>query len=100
MGKSRSLETNRAAALAFAQIITQSTGATDDQIARRGNCSIFSVLLAVCPSLVRGGQSLNSNGLSEIEFIKMLQVSAELPYLFAGCDLSRILNFFKTNFKL
>ena len=74
MGQPKSTETNRAAALAFAQMITQSTGATGDQIARRGNCSIFAVLLAVCPSLVRGAHGINVKGLSEIEFIKMLQV--------------------------
>jgi hypothetical protein len=82
MGRPTSSEVNRAATLAFAKMITINTNEPEDQIARRGACSIFSVLLATCPQVIRGGTPGDRKGVSEIEFNKILQALAtnELCY--------------------
>ncbi len=74
MGRPTSSENNRMVALEFAKMITRKTDDGDDQIARRGACSIFSVLIATCPQLIRGGNVGDRKGVSEIEFNKLLQV--------------------------
>ena len=72
-----SSESNRSAALALAQVITRKSDIPEDSIARRGSCSIFSVLLATCPPIIQNGNSRDRKGVSEIEFNKLLQVCRE-----------------------
>jgi hypothetical protein len=66
--------TNRRIALEFAKLVTRNTGDHNDLLARCGQCSLFSTLQEMFPSVVRDGSGGQRDGLSEVEYNKLLQV--------------------------
>ena len=66
---------NRRLALEFAKLVTRHTGNDDDLVARCGRCSLFSTLQEIFPSVVRDESGGARDGLSEVEFNKLLQAS-------------------------
>lgn len=77
MGRPTASSSNKSIALSFAQIITSKTKSMDDILARCGQCSIFSMLRKALPQIVREGQLDNRDGISEVEFNKLLQVAKQ-----------------------
>ena len=67
--------TNRRIALEFAKLVTRPTGNDDDLVARCGRCCLFSTLQETYPSLARAEYGGARDGLSEVEFNKLLQAS-------------------------
>ncbi len=62
------------AALAFANIVTQHSCDPDDLLARCGRCSLFATLQDMFPHIIREADSGERDGISEVEFNKLLQV--------------------------
>ncbi len=79
MGRPAASPVNKSIALEFAKMITRKTDNANDLVARCGQCSIFSALREICPSLSREGNTENRDGLTEVEFNKMLQVQTVAP---------------------
>lgn len=79
MGRAAASEVNKAVALAFAKIITQRSEDPHDLVARCGRYSIYSTFRDMYPFLVREGQLDNREGVSEVEFNKVLQVTSYSP---------------------
>jgi hypothetical protein len=82
MGRPSASEANKSFALEFAKLVTQRSDNPDDLVARCGQCSIFSALRDVCPDLIR--DAANREGLTEIEYNKMLQVQITTLHLGPG----------------
>ena len=74
MGRPTGSPTNRHIALEFAQAVTRHTGDAEDLLARCGRCCLFATLQEMFPSVVRDGSGGGRDGLSEVEFNKLLQV--------------------------
>jgi hypothetical protein len=81
MGRAAASEVNKTIALAFAKIITQRTDNPHELVARCGRYSIYSTFQEMFPYLVREGHLENREGVSEVEFNKVLQVIHEFKYL-------------------
>jgi hypothetical protein len=62
------------AALAFASIITKQTVNHDNLLARCGRCSLFATLQQMYPHIIREADTGDRDGISEVEFNKLLQV--------------------------
>ena len=62
------------AALAFAKIITKQTMDHQDLLARCGRCSLFATLQQMYPHIIREADTGDRDGISEVEFNKLLQV--------------------------
>ena len=80
MGRPTSSLANRDAALAFANMATCRTLEPGDHVARRGECSVFSVLVETCPQVTRAGEHGVRRGVSGIEFNKILEVEILSQY--------------------
>ncbi len=74
MGRPCASEENKMAALAFASIITKQTMNHDDLLARCGRCSLFATLQQMYPHIIREADTGDRDGISEVEFNKLLQV--------------------------
>jgi hypothetical protein len=75
-------DTNKAIALAFAASVTKITQDAEDIVARCGRCGIFSALRDVFPQTVRDHCLGVRDGVSEMEFNKLLQVLKQYARLF------------------
>lgn len=78
MGRPAASETNKALALEFARLVTEKTDNPNDIIARSGSLSMYSALVATCPSIIRRDNTGPRDGISEAEFNKVLQVNLAL----------------------
>jgi hypothetical protein len=74
MGRPAASKENKAISSAFGQLVSQATTSSQDLVARHGECSIYSLLKEICPSIVRDDNTGARNGISETEFNKVLQV--------------------------
>lgn len=70
--------TNRHIALEFARLVTRQTGNDEDLVARCGRCCLFSTLQEMFPNVVRDGPKGERDGISEVEFNKLLQVYSSI----------------------
>ncbi len=75
MGRPLASEANKSAALSFAILVTEKVEDLASVIARSGQCSIFGLLKDIFPEIVRENESGPRTGISEAEYIKLLQVS-------------------------
>ena len=75
-------------ALTFAKAITRHTGDAEDLIARCGRCCLFSTLQEMFPLATRSGPDGHKDGVSEVEFNKLLQV---LKIIAARLDSMRLI---------
>ena len=78
MGRPSASPENKTIALEFAKLVTRKTSNSNDLLARCGRCSLFSALQEMFPQIVRDGTRLARDGLTEVEFNKLLQVQASL----------------------
>ena len=78
MGRPSASPENKTIALEFAKVVTRKTSSSYDLLARCGRCSLFSALREMFPQIVREGTRLARDGLTEVEFNKLLQVQASL----------------------
>ena len=78
MGRPSASPENKTIALEFAKVVTRKTSSSYDLLARCGRCSLFSALQEMFPQIVRDGTRLARDGLTEVEFNKLLQVQASL----------------------
>ena len=76
MGRPTASQTNRGVALAFAQMVSEKSEDPNDIIARSGSFSMYAALQATCPFAVRSGRR---EGITEVEFNKVLQVRRPKP---------------------
>ncbi len=67
-------DVNKAISLYFAASITKFTDNYADIVARCGRCGLFSALSSIYPQTVRDGYFGSRDGISEMEFNKILQV--------------------------
>jgi hypothetical protein len=74
MGRPSASQENKMLALAFANIVTRHSTNPDDMIARCGRCSLFATLQQMIPGMIRDGECGDRDGISEVEFNKLLQV--------------------------
>ena len=74
MGRPSASGTNKRFSISIAQIITYHSDNDEEMIARCGKCSVFAVLNATCPEIVRNEDSQPRDGITEVEFNKVLQV--------------------------
>ena len=74
MGRPTASKLNKEFAVAFAQTVTCNTGNGGDIVARCGDCSVFALLCATCPDIVRNNKSIPRDGITEVEMNKVLQV--------------------------
>ena len=74
MGRPVASHSNKMLAVAFANLLTRSTGCAHSFIARSGKCSLFSLLRMLRPSIVRDSDTGPRDGITEVEFNKALQV--------------------------
>ena len=74
MGRPCASKENKLAALAFAKIVTKHSNELDDLLARCGRCSLFATLQEMFPHIIRENDSGDRDGISEVEFNKLLQV--------------------------
>jgi hypothetical protein len=74
MGRPCASQENKMAALAFASLITQHSSNPDDLLARCGRCSLFATLQEMFPHITRDADGGDRDGISEVEFNKILQV--------------------------
>ncbi len=74
MGRPCASPENKMAALAFATMTTQHSSDPDDLLARCGRCSLFATLQDMFPHIVRVADIGERDGISEVEFNKLLQV--------------------------
>jgi hypothetical protein len=65
---------NRMIALEFAKLVTRQTGDDEDLVACCGRCSLFSTLQETFPNMARDNSGSERDGLSEVEYNKLLQV--------------------------
>ena len=75
MGRPSASESNKLIALALAKAITRQTNDTEDSLARCGRCSLFATLQEIFPHTVRDSCTGERDGISEVEFNKILQVN-------------------------
>ena len=75
MGRPTASRENKAIAVAFARAVTRHTGCAEDLIARCGRCCLFSALQETFPQVTREGSEGKKDGLSIMEFNKLLQLS-------------------------
>ena len=79
MGRPSASTENKTIAIEFAKAVTRYTGDQKDLLARCGRCSLFSSLQEMFPQVVRNAtksQNFAQDGLTEVEFNKLLQVQA------------------------
>ncbi len=74
MGRPCASQQNKMAALAFANIVTMHSSDPHDLLARCGRCSLFATLQEMFPHIIREAEGGDRDGISEVEFNKMLQV--------------------------
>jgi hypothetical protein len=55
-------------------MVTRKTDNPSNTVARSGKCSIYALLKVLCPSIIRNNNSGLRDGISEVEFNKVLQV--------------------------
>ena len=77
MGRPCASQQNKMAALAFAKIITKQTMDHQDLLARCGRCSLFATLQEMYPHIIREADAGDRDGISEVEFNKILQVKCD-----------------------
>jgi hypothetical protein len=74
MGRPTASKENKEFSLAFAQLTTCQSESCDQIVARCGECSIFALLRMTFPTIVRNEDAIPRDGISEVEFNKVLQV--------------------------
>ena len=74
MGRPAASEANRGLAVRFANLLTRRTDNPYSTIARCGPCSIYGLLKSAIPTVVRDTNAGPRDGISEVEFNKVLQV--------------------------
>lgn len=74
MGRPAASEANKQLSVLFANLITCRSDSRGSTIARCGKCSIYALFKSVIPDAVRDLQTGTRDGVSEVEFNKVLQV--------------------------
>mmetsp|Transcript_55048 Transcript_55048/g.145339 ORF Transcript_55048/g.145339 Transcript_55048/m.145339 type:complete len:122 (+) Transcript_55048:95-460(+) len=83
---------NKAIAINFARIVCVVTKRPADVIPRSGCCSVFAMLEQLLPSITRGDENSNYEGISTIELNKLMQVYIFYYKCLCKPQLNRILS--------